>query len=42
MLASFPDEPRDEERAAEIGFLLSNPIFREQLDRRSNEPKGTS
>jgi NAD(P)-dependent dehydrogenase (short-subunit alcohol dehydrogenase family) len=42
MLASFPDEPRDEERAAEIGFLLSNPIFREQLDRRSNEPKCTS
>jgi NAD(P)-dependent dehydrogenase (short-subunit alcohol dehydrogenase family) len=38
MLASFPDEPRDEERAAEIGFLLSNPIFREQLERRSPEP----
>jgi NAD(P)-dependent dehydrogenase (short-subunit alcohol dehydrogenase family) len=38
MLASFPDEPRDEERAAEIGFLLSNPIFREQLERRSPGP----
>ena len=38
MLASFPDEPRDEERAAEIGFLLSNPIFREQLERRSAGP----
>jgi NAD(P)-dependent dehydrogenase (short-subunit alcohol dehydrogenase family) len=34
MLASFPDEPRNEERAAEIGFLLSNPIFREVLERR--------
>lgn len=34
MLASFPDEPRNEELAAEIGFLLSNPIFREVLGRR--------
>jgi NAD(P)-dependent dehydrogenase (short-subunit alcohol dehydrogenase family) len=35
MLASFPDEPRNEERAEAIGFLLSNPIFGEVLDRRS-------
>jgi hypothetical protein len=35
MLASFPDEPRDDERAKAIDFLLSNPIFREVLDRRS-------
>ena len=35
MLASFPDEPRDEERAEAIGFLLSNPIFGEVVDRRS-------
>ncbi len=34
MVASFPDEPPNEERAAEIGFLLSNPIFREVLSRR--------
>jgi NAD(P)-dependent dehydrogenase (short-subunit alcohol dehydrogenase family) len=36
MLASFPDEPLNEERAGEIGFLLSNVIFREQLERRSH------
>ena len=42
MLASFPDEPRDEERAAEIDFLLSNPIFREQLERRSTKPEDAS
>jgi NAD(P)-dependent dehydrogenase (short-subunit alcohol dehydrogenase family) len=35
MLASFPDEPIDEERAEAIRFLLSNPIFRDVLDRRS-------
>jgi len=34
MLASFPDEPRNEERAKEIDFLLSNPIFRDTLERR--------
>jgi NAD(P)-dependent dehydrogenase (short-subunit alcohol dehydrogenase family) len=34
MLASFPDEPLDQERADAIGFLLSNPIFREVLERR--------
>jgi NAD(P)-dependent dehydrogenase (short-subunit alcohol dehydrogenase family) len=28
MLASFPDEPRNEARAAEISFLLANPIYR--------------
>ena len=28
MLASFPDEPLDDERADAIRFLLSNPIFR--------------
>ena len=31
MLASFPDEPLNEERAEEIDFLLSNPIFRDTL-----------
>jgi NAD(P)-dependent dehydrogenase (short-subunit alcohol dehydrogenase family) len=35
MLASFPDEPLNAERAEEIDFLLSNPIFREALERRS-------
>jgi NAD(P)-dependent dehydrogenase (short-subunit alcohol dehydrogenase family) len=35
MLASFPDEPRNEERAEAIAFLLSNPIFAEVLARRS-------
>ena len=35
MLASFPDEPRNDERAEAIGFLLSNPIFRTALERRS-------
>ena len=34
MVASFPDEPLDEVRAKEIGFLISNPIFREALERR--------
>jgi NAD(P)-dependent dehydrogenase (short-subunit alcohol dehydrogenase family) len=38
MLASFPDEPLDEERAQAIDFLLSNPIFREVLERRSARP----
>jgi NAD(P)-dependent dehydrogenase (short-subunit alcohol dehydrogenase family) len=35
MLASFPDEPRNEERAETIDFLLSNPIFGEIVERRS-------
>jgi NAD(P)-dependent dehydrogenase (short-subunit alcohol dehydrogenase family) len=35
MLASFPDEPRNEERAKEIDFLLANPIFRDTLERRT-------
>ena len=34
MLASFPDEPLDQDRADAIGFLLSNPVFREVLERR--------
>jgi NAD(P)-dependent dehydrogenase (short-subunit alcohol dehydrogenase family) len=34
MLGSFPDEPLDAERADAIRFLLSNPIFREVVDRR--------
>ncbi len=34
MLASFPDEPLNEERAQAISFLLSNPIFGEVLERR--------
>ena len=35
MLDSFPDEPLDDERADDIRYLLSNPIFRELLERRS-------
>jgi NAD(P)-dependent dehydrogenase (short-subunit alcohol dehydrogenase family) len=35
MLAAFPDEPLNEERAEAIRFLLSNPIFGDELDRRS-------
>ena len=34
MLASFPDEPLDDERADNIRFLLSNPIFRTVLEQR--------
>ena len=37
MLASFPDEPLNEERADAIRFLLSNAIFGEVLERRSRE-----
>jgi short-subunit dehydrogenase len=33
MLASFPDEPFDEERADAIRILISNPIFREVIER---------
>jgi NAD(P)-dependent dehydrogenase (short-subunit alcohol dehydrogenase family) len=33
MLASFPDEPLNEERAEAINFLISNPIFREIRER---------
>jgi NAD(P)-dependent dehydrogenase (short-subunit alcohol dehydrogenase family) len=36
MLASFPDEPLDEERAQAFDFLLSNPVFREVLERRAS------
>ena len=35
MLASFPDEPLNEERADAIRFLLSNEVFRDVLERRS-------
>jgi NAD(P)-dependent dehydrogenase (short-subunit alcohol dehydrogenase family) len=35
MLASFPDEPLDDERADAIRFLLSNPVFTGILARRS-------
>ncbi|MGZ4387184.1 MAG: SDR family oxidoreductase [Gaiellaceae bacterium] len=35
MLASFPDEPLNAERADGIRFLLSNEIFREELDKSS-------
>jgi NAD(P)-dependent dehydrogenase (short-subunit alcohol dehydrogenase family) len=35
MLASFPDEPLDAERADSIRFLLSNPMFGQILERRS-------
>jgi hypothetical protein len=34
MLASFPDEPVDGARAKEFGFLTSNPIYREILERK--------
>jgi NAD(P)-dependent dehydrogenase (short-subunit alcohol dehydrogenase family) len=32
MLAAFPDEPINQERAAAIKFLLSNPIFKDALE----------
>lgn len=35
ILASVPDEPINEARAKEIGFLLGNPVFDEQLARRA-------
>jgi NAD(P)-dependent dehydrogenase (short-subunit alcohol dehydrogenase family) len=35
LVASFPDEPLNEERADGIRFLLSNPIFAEVLEQRS-------
>jgi hypothetical protein len=31
MLAAFPDEPINTERADAIRFLLSNPIFKQEL-----------
>ena len=34
LLASFPDEPVDPERAEAIAFLLRNPIYAEILERR--------
>jgi hypothetical protein len=34
IMASFPDEPINTARAAEISFLLSNAQFDEQLARR--------
>jgi NAD(P)-dependent dehydrogenase (short-subunit alcohol dehydrogenase family) len=37
MLASFPDEPRNEERAEAISFLLSNLIFRAVLEQRGGK-----
>jgi NAD(P)-dependent dehydrogenase (short-subunit alcohol dehydrogenase family) len=33
MLASFPDEPLNKERADAIRFLIENPIFREVMNR---------
>jgi NAD(P)-dependent dehydrogenase (short-subunit alcohol dehydrogenase family) len=39
MLAAFPDEPVNTERANAIRFLLSNPIFKEELGKqRRQEP----
>jgi hypothetical protein len=35
MLASFPDEPLNEERSEAISFLLSNLIFRAVLERQA-------
>ncbi|QGP80999.1 SDR family NAD(P)-dependent oxidoreductase [Sphingobium sp. CAP-1] len=34
ILASMPDETINQDRAKEIGFLLGNPVFNEQLARR--------
>jgi hypothetical protein len=34
MLAAFPDEPLNQDRADDIRFLLSNRIFGEASDRR--------
>jgi NAD(P)-dependent dehydrogenase (short-subunit alcohol dehydrogenase family) len=36
ILASFPDEPENQDFAREVSFLLRNPIFREVLERRSD------
>jgi hypothetical protein len=33
IVASFPDEPIDSERAERIGFLTSNPMYRDLLGR---------
>jgi hypothetical protein len=33
MLAAFPDEPVNTERADAIRFLLSNPIFQQELNK---------
>ena len=33
ILASFPDEPLNTARAETVPFLLSNPIFREALEK---------
>lgn len=33
MLAAFPDEPLNQERADAIRFLLANPIFKEAIDK---------
>ncbi|HUI62098.1 MAG TPA: SDR family NAD(P)-dependent oxidoreductase [Steroidobacteraceae bacterium] len=33
MLAAFPDEPINTERAEAIRFLLGNPIFRQEMDK---------
>jgi NAD(P)-dependent dehydrogenase (short-subunit alcohol dehydrogenase family) len=35
LLASFPREPLNAERASEISFLLSNPVFRQEIERLS-------
>jgi len=37
ILASFPDEPINRERAEAIGFLLGNPVFDEELARHGRE-----
>jgi hypothetical protein len=33
MLAAFPDEPLNGERADAIRYLLGNPIFKQELDK---------
>ena len=40
ILASFPDEPINHERAEAIGFLLGNPVFDEELARHSRRDGG--
>jgi NADP-dependent 3-hydroxy acid dehydrogenase YdfG len=40
MLAAFPDEPLDHARAAEIGFLLHNPIFKESAAQSRQQHEG--
>ena len=40
ILASFPDEPPNSERAKEISFLLRNAIFAQVLEGRGGDGAG--